>query len=157
MNSFQTHFMLESRPPFRLIPYWKRLMVDIDHFKLYNDHYGHQGGDDCLRQVAAIIGRVARRPADIAARYGGEEFVLVLPETPLEGAVKIAEEVAAGVHALRTPHAKSPVSPYVTLSMGVASMVPNRETEMKKLVERADQALYAAKRQGRNRVKAAEE
>lgn len=154
---FDEHFSAEWRRAMRDRHQLSLVMVDIDHFKLYNDHYGHQGGDDCLRQVAAVIGQVARRPADIAARYGGEEFVLVLPETPLEGAVKIAEEAAASVYALRVPHAKSPVAPYVTLSMGAASMVPNRETEMKELVERADRALYAAKRQGRNRVKAAEE
>ena len=129
------------------------LMLDIDHFKLYNDHYGHQGGDNCLRQVAAIIGQVARRPADTAARYGGEEFVLVLPETPLEGAMKIAEEVAENVRVMQLPHAKSPVAPHVTLSVGVACLVPNRETDMKELIERADKALYAAKREGRNRVK----
>lgn len=154
---FDEHFSAEWRRAMRDRQPLSLVMVDIDHFKLYNDHYGHQGGDDCLRQVAAIIGQVARRPADIAARYGGEEFVMVLPETPIEGAIRIAEEAAASVRALQLPHAKSLVAPHVTVSMGVACVVPNRETEMKELVERADKALYAAKRQGRDRVKAAEE
>lgn len=154
---FDEHFSAEWRRAMRDRQPLSLVMVDIDHFKLYNDHYGHQGGDDCLRKVAAIIGQVARRPADIAARYGGEEFVMVLPETPLEGAIRIAEEAAASVRALQLPHAKSLVAPHVTVSMGVACVVPNREKEMKELVERADKALYAAKRQGRDRVKAAEE
>ncbi len=154
---FNEHFLAEWRRAMRDRQPLSLVMADIDHFKLYNDHYGHQGGDDCLRQVATIIGKVARRPADIAARYGGEEFVLVLPETPLEGAVKIAEEVAATVRAMQLPHAKSPVAPHVTLSLGVACVIPNREKEMTELIERADRALYSAKRQGRNQVKAAEE
>ncbi len=154
---FDENFSAEWRRAMRDRQPLSVVMADIDHFKLYNDHYGHQGGDDCLRQVAAIIGQVVRRPGDIAARYGGEEFVLVLPDTPLEGGIKIAEEVAAAVRTLKLPHEKSPVVPYVTLSMGVACMVPDRSKEMKELIERADRALYAAKRQGRNRVKAAED
>lgn len=154
---FDEHFLAEWRRAMRDRQPISLIMADIDHFKLYNDHYGHQGGDDCLKRVAAVFGQVARRPADIAARYGGEEFVLVLPETPLEGAIRIAEEAASSVRALQLPHDKSPVAPYVTLSLGVACVVPNREKEMKELIELADRALYTAKRQGRNRVKAAEE
>ena len=154
---FEEHFLAEWRRAMRDRQPLSLIMADIDHFKLYNDHYGHQGGDDCLRKVAAIIGQVAKRPADVAARYGGEEFVMVLPETPLEGAMRIAEEAATLVRAMQLPHAKSPVGPHITVSMGVATVVPNREKEMKELVERADRALYAAKRQGRDRVKAAED
>ncbi len=154
---FDENFSAEWRRAMRDRQPLSVVMADIDHFKLYNDHYGHQGGDTCLRQVAAVIGQVARRPGDIAARYGGEEFVLILPDTPLEGGMRIAEEAAAAVRALRLPHEKSSAAPYVTLSMGVACMVPDRSKEMKELIERADRALYAAKRQGRNRVKAAAE
>ena len=132
------------------------LMVDIDFFKPYNDTYGHLAGDDCLRAVAKVLSRAARRPADMAARYGGEEFTVVLPETDLQGAVVIAEEIRSGIEAVRMEHASSSVSGHVTVSVGVASMVPgNRSgstTPAKDLVEAADNALYRAKDEGRNRV-----
>ncbi len=131
------------------------VMMDIDHFKAYNDRYGHQQGDDCLRQAAALIASGAKRPADLAARYGGEEFVLVLPETPFEGALRIAERVAQEFRSMKMPHAASSAAPYVTVSMGVASIVPQPGRGAEELLEQADKALYAAKHEGRDRVKGA--
>lgn len=133
------------------------LMIDIDHFKAYNDHYGHQGGDDCLKAVAKIIGKSVRRPADLAARYGGEEFVMVLPETEIEGAVTLAEKIRMKVEAARLPHAKSSVSEVVTISLGVADVIPEQCHNHKELIEAADKALYGSKRGGRNRVTRAEQ
>lgn len=128
------------------------VMMDIDHFKGYNDHYGHQGGDDCLKAVAAIIGKAVRRPADLAARYGGEEFVMVLPDTEMEGAYALAEKLRRDVEAARMPHAASSVSDVVTISIGVASIMAEVNAGPKKIVEIADKALYESKRAGRNRV-----
>ncbi|MEI6389104.1 MAG: diguanylate cyclase [Spirochaetota bacterium] len=131
------------------------LIGDIDHFKLFNDHYGHQGGDDCLKQVAGVIGKAAQRPTDLAARYGEEEFALVLAQTPLEGALVAAREIAAKLAAMRLPHAESPTAPCVTLSMGIACMTPTAAIDSGELIKQADLALYAAKRNGRNRVETA--
>lgn len=127
------------------------IMTDVDFFKKYNDSYGHQGGDDCLRRVASVLAQGARRPADLAARYGGEEFALVLPHTTLEGAAVVAEGLRKGVVALNLLHASSSVASYVTLSLGVAAVSPDEpELGADKLIERADAALYEAKREGRN-------
>jgi two-component system chemotaxis family response regulator WspR len=127
------------------------IMTDVDFFKKYNDSYGHQGGDDCLRRVAGVLAQGARRPADLAARYGGEEFALVLPQTTIEGAAVVAETLREGVAALNLLHASSAVASHVTLSLGVAAMSPQEdEVGPDTLIERADAALYAAKRQGRN-------
>jgi len=125
------------------------ILADIDHFKSYNDHYGHQAGDSCLKQVAAALRSAGRRPADLAARYGGEEFVIVLPETEREGAVDVARNVASALAELRIPHAPSPLA-VVTLSQGIASLVPQPHTPPEELVGFADQALYRAKERGRN-------
>lgn len=133
------------------------IMLDIDHFKAYNDTYGHQAGDDCLKKVSAVIARSARRPADLAARYGGEEFVLVLPETDLAGAVDLAEKLRREIEALDEPHAQSPTAARVTISVGVASVVPGRDDASSALLRSVDQALYAAKNSGRNRVHRATE
>jgi two-component system, chemotaxis family, response regulator WspR len=128
------------------------IMTDVDFFKKYNDAYGHQGGDECLRKVASVLGQGARRPADLAARYGGEEFALVLPHTTAEGAVVVAEALRGGVSALNLLHAGSTVASHVTLSLGVAVMDPtDPELGPEVLLERADGALYEAKRSGRNR------
>jgi len=129
------------------------LMVDIDYFKQYNDTYGHQAGDTCLQQVAKAIGEVVSRPGDLPARYGGEEFVAVLPKTDAAGAAIVAEKMRTTVHALRLQHASSQVSNRVTISVGVAAMVPPEKSEPAVLVAAADQALYRAKREGRNRVR----
>jgi diguanylate cyclase (GGDEF)-like protein len=154
---FDAHFEAEWRRGLRDKTPISIIMADIDHFKLYNDHYGHQGGDDCLRQVAAAIGKASHRPTDLAARYGGEEFVLVLAETLLDGAVQVAEEISGNVRALNLPHARSSVGSFVTLSMGAACAVPKAGSDMNELIKKADAALYEAKRQGRARVVRAED
>jgi diguanylate cyclase (GGDEF)-like protein len=127
------------------------ILADVDHFKAYNDHYGHQAGDVCLKQVATVLRSAARRPADLAARYGGEEFAMVLPETPLEGAITVAKAVARGIAELGIEHARSSAGQAVTLSQGIVSCVPGPEISPEQLIERADRALYEAKNQGRNR------
>jgi two-component system chemotaxis family response regulator WspR len=127
------------------------IMVDIDHFKAYNDHYGHQGGDDCLRRVARALDAALQRPSDLATRYGGEEFAIVLPDTDLDGAALIAEKLRAGVEALGVAHAQSNTADHVTISLGVASVVPREGGLSANLVTLADEALYQAKHEGRNR------
>ncbi len=128
------------------------ILCDIDSFKSYNDTYGHPGGDECLRQVAGAIGDAINRPADLVARYGGEEFALILPNTAIQGAVMVAEHVQLKIAALQLPHAGSQVSQYVTVSLGVASMVPTSELVASILIAASDQALYQAKRLGRDRI-----
>jgi len=128
------------------------ILCDIDSFKSYNDTYGHPGGDECLRQVARAIGNAVDRPADLVARYGGEEFAVILPNTEIQGAVRVAEHVQLKIAALQLPHAGSQVSQYVTVSLGVASMVPAFESGASILIAAADQALYEAKRLGRDRI-----
>jgi diguanylate cyclase (GGDEF)-like protein len=127
------------------------VMADVDFFKLYNDCYGHPGGDACLRQVATALRSACRRPADLAARYGGEEFALILPDTPVEGAMELAEALLERVRGLGLPHAHSTVAPHVTLSMGVGTCVPDAMATADGFVQRADEALYQAKLLGRNR------
>lgn len=128
------------------------ILLDIDFFKNFNDNYGHQAGDSCLKLVAEEIGGFARRPADTAARYGGEEFVLLLPGVDLVDAAIIAENCRKAVESLEIPHCHSQASDVVTVSAGIASMVPDREASRGQLVEAADKALYRAKLKGRNRV-----
>lgn len=132
------------------------LMVDVDHFKLYNDSYGHVGGDEVLRKVAAVLRHAARRPTDMAARFGGEEFALIMPATPLEGIVAQGEIFRAGVEALMLAHCASTTAPHVTVSIGAASVVPQRDAKATLLIQAADAALYQAKRTGRNRVVASQ-
>ncbi|MBI4987266.1 MAG: diguanylate cyclase [Rhodocyclales bacterium] len=131
------------------------LMIDVDFFKQYNDGYGHQAGDECLRAVAETLRVKLRRPADIVARYGGEEFAAILPDTGLEGAMLVAEALRSAVQALGLPHEGATFG-VVTVSIGVASLAPQLTEGMPKLLGAADWALYEAKRQGRNRVQAAE-
>jgi diguanylate cyclase (GGDEF)-like protein len=128
------------------------ILCDIDYFKNYNDLYGHQAGDACLRAVAQAIRGCAVRPGDFAARYGGEEFVLVLPDTPLGGALHLAGQIARAVGKLGIAHAGSTVDPLVTLSMGVAEADPLQPGGAAALLQAADGALYRAKERGRNRV-----
>ena len=129
------------------------VMMDIDQFKPYNDHYGHGAGDDCLRQVAQALMQCCDRPLDLVARYGGEEFVALLPETDHDGARHLAEQMRLAIERLAIPHAYSSVATVVTLSVGVAIHGPDRvKTDLAQLQKCADQALYEAKRQGRNRV-----
>ena len=124
-------------------------MIDVDHFKLYNDHYGHQAGDNCLREVARVIARHARRVYDLAARYGGAEFVLLMPACEGPQALKLAQGICADLFSLAMPHADSPQR-FVSVSIGVASMVPGPHCTAAELLEMADQALYFAKHNGRN-------
>jgi len=128
------------------------LFLDIDFFKPYNDHYGHQAGDECLRIMGGLLENVTRRPADIAARYGGEEFVILLPNTPTEGAQQIALEIQNNLAQEKIPHEKSEISPYLTCSIGVATTVPSNNSSADSLVEEADKAMYEAKKEGRNRI-----
>ncbi len=126
------------------------LLCDIDYFKFYNDSCGHPAGDECLQRVAFVIKEVIKRPSDLVARYGGEEFAVVLPHTPIEGAKELAYCIQKDLQALKLVHPHSAVSEYVTLSIGIASTIPIAQSSVNSLVERADNALYQAKRQGRN-------
>lgn len=128
------------------------LMIDVDFFKLYNDHYGHQAGDDCLRQVAAVLRLGMHRPADLATRYGGEEFACLLPETDLDGAVQVAERLRVAVQGMALPHERSEIGDRVTVSIGVAAKAGRPAGEIAVMVGVADAALYEAKRGGRNCV-----
>jgi diguanylate cyclase (GGDEF)-like protein/PAS domain S-box-containing protein len=138
--------MKRDRKPISLI------LCDIDFFKLYNDNYGHQEGDGCLQAVAKAIHESAKRPADLAARYGGEEFAMILPDTDMAGAIHIAQKVCRAVAALRIPHEYSTINKYITLSLGVSTAIPSLGKSPENLIQEADNALYKAKEQGRNRV-----
>lgn len=134
------------------------LVVDVDHFKKFNDHFGHQVGDDCLRGVAASLSAAVKRPTDLVARYGGEEFALILPDTDQEGALQVADRILAEVAALALPHPKSDTSDRVTVSVGVATAIAMSGGTMRMpegLLQAADSALYKAKSAGRNRVETA--
>ena len=128
------------------------ILCDVDHFKLYNDSYGHLQGDDCLRQVAQTIAQVLNRPADLIARYGGEEFALILPNTDLLGAQEVAKKVQQAIRELKLPHKSSQTSQFVTISMGIGSQIPNQDQPVEDLISTTDQALYQAKAQGRDRI-----
>ncbi len=133
------------------------IVADIDHFKLLNDHYGHHYGDECLQSVALILKDHLKRPSDLLARYGGEEFVIILPSTGLVAAEMLAQKMRAGIEAASLQHECSPVSDVVTISLGVASMVPVDNRSGYALFEAADKALYDAKKSGRNRTVACED
>ncbi|MBD2108147.1 diguanylate cyclase [Nodosilinea sp. FACHB-13] len=127
------------------------IMFDVDAFKRYNDYYGHQMGDDCLISIAQTVKSTVERTTDVVARYGGEEFAVVLPNTDLFGATAIAEQIQQAVKALAIPHETSTVSTVVSISLGVASLIPTTIGSPKQLIASADRALYAAKQQGRDR------
>jgi len=129
------------------------VFCDIDFFKNFNDGYGHLAGDECLVKVARAVSAVSNRPGDLAARYGGEEFVLVLSGTGEEGAFNLAEKLRTRIEELGIPHAHSPLGSHLTISLGVASVVPRPGSAPEELLDLADRALYAAKEEGRNRVK----
>ncbi|GIZ51782.1 GGDEF domain-containing protein [Noviherbaspirillum aridicola] len=133
------------------------LMMDIDFFKRYNDHYGHPAGDVCLQRVAAVLDAHARRPADLVARVGGEEFAVLLPSAGTAAAVQLAERMRLAVAAAEIPHAASGAAGHVTASFGVASVVPDGSRSPSSLVAAADAALYRAKELGRNQVVASRE
>ncbi len=128
------------------------ILCDVDHFKAYNDTYGHQAGDICLYNVAQAMVTVSHRSSDRVARYGGEEFVIVLPHTGREGALQVAEAIRAQIRVLNLPHRGSLTQDVVTVSMGVASMVPVNQQGVFQLVQDADRGLYQAKQSGRDRV-----
>lgn len=135
-----------TREPLSLI------MSDVDFFKLFNDTYGHQGGDDCLKSVAKTLSEVARRGGDCVARYGGEEFAVILPATNEQGAFTVAEKIRQAVEQMGMEHKKSSIASCVTLSLGVATIVPTGTGTPALLIKCADNALYQAKSSGRNRV-----
>ncbi len=128
------------------------ILADIDYFKQYNDLCGHLAGDRCLQQVAQTMGNMIKRPSDLVARYGGEEFIILLPNTDLTGATQLAEAVRLAVERLTIIDEPTPACQHVTLSLGVASMIPGPGESVETLVKIADQALYQAKAQGRNQV-----
>ncbi|MEN8199158.1 MAG: diguanylate cyclase [Thermodesulfobacteriota bacterium] len=128
------------------------IMADIDNFKAYNDHFGHMGGDDCLRSVASALREELKRPADLVARYGGEEFCVVLPETKLAGGTHVAENLRRAVESRDLPQAPTIAAGRVTLSLGVAGCLADGRCDIKDILNKADQALYQAKQEGRNRV-----
>lgn len=145
----------------RVIYEWQRLyrerqplsllMFDVDYFKRYNDFYGHQLGDQALLLIAQAVDQLVCRPADLVARYGGEEFIVILPNTNLEGAIAVAKNLHQAIADLQIPHQDSGVSDVITVSMGIASDIPKLDRSPYVLINQADQALYYAKQQGRNR------
>lgn len=139
-------YSLREQQPLSLI------MVDIDSFKAYNDHYGHLKGDDCLVLVAKTLLSSVRRPIDLLARYGGEEFIAVLPDTDRHGALLVAERMRKGIEQLALQHEYSEIAPWVTISIGVAETVPQPSDLMLDFIKRVDEAMYQAKLDGRNRV-----
>ncbi|ABK98961.1 diguanylate cyclase [Pelobacter propionicus] len=128
------------------------LMIDIDHFKKYNDSYGHQEGDVCLRKIATLLREELGRPHDLVARYGGEEFACLLPGVDMEGAMYKAQSILTALHRQAIPHVSSETAPFVTISLGVAVTSPGPEPRHGQLVATADTQLYKAKQQGRNRI-----
>ena len=128
------------------------IMSDIDYFKQYNDLLGHQAGDNCLKLVALTITETVNRPADLVARYGGEEFAIILPQTSGENALKVAEKIRLGIEKLKLQHPQSSASKYVSLSLGVACIIPTPNHDCEYLLTNADRALYEAKERGRNRA-----
>ena len=138
--------MIRERSPICLI------LFDIDHFKQFNDTYGHLAGDDCLKQVAQVLEGCVQRPSDLIARYGGEEFAAILPQTTIAGAIEVAQRVQTEIANLKIFHEKSSVSDYLTLSIGIAGSIPTSTQSFSKLLDEADQYLYLAKQQGRDRI-----
>jgi diguanylate cyclase (GGDEF)-like protein len=132
------------------------IMLDVDWFKLFNDHYGHQAGDDCLKAIAQVLKTYVQRANELPARYGGEEFVVILAETDIKQAAAVAESLRAKVEALAIAHQHSPLA-RVTISLGVACVIPDMDTDAVALIKRADDALYKAKEKGRNQVQRATE
>jgi len=133
------------------------LLFDVDFFKLYNDHFGHQGGDLCLKKVASVLTANLKRPADLAARYGGEEFAVILPQTSAAGAMKVARACCQHLENLNLEHPGAAPKGVVTMSIGAATLLPSAGASVEQLIALADRALYAAKRGGRNRVVGAAE
>ncbi|MEH2079400.1 MAG: diguanylate cyclase [Nostoc sp.] len=145
----------------RLQAEWRRLareqqplsliMFDVDKFKLYNDYYGHLAGDDCLMRIAQTVQQTIHRPADLVARYGGEEFLVLLPNTDLAGAIKVAQSIQQAIHALAIPHVQSDVKDIISVSLGITCRIPTWDIRPDTLIASADKALYHAKQNGRDR------
>lgn len=127
------------------------ILLDIDFFKKYNDHYGHLEGDQCLKEAAQVIEQNIRRAHDTVARYGGEEFVVILPDTDKDGAIQVAKQIIEGLAYKKLPHEKSEVASYITMSLGISTVIPESPLSPRNLVDSSDVALYAAKESGRNR------
>jgi diguanylate cyclase (GGDEF)-like protein len=142
------HFALAARQKQPL----SLALCDVDHFKAYNDHYGHPAGDECLRKISSALARSCKRTTDLVARYGGEEFVLLLPDTPPDGVRMVMEAAQREVAGLAIPHASSQVAGIVTFSAGLVTYAPERDLHADDLIKRADEALYRAKHLGRNRT-----
>lgn len=151
-RSFDERLAAEWRRSLRSGEPLSLLMVDIDHFKQFNDHYGHLEGDGCITEVAQALQRAASRPGDLVARYGGEEFAILLPGTDAEAAARVAENCLRGIAARAIPHAQSSVGPHVSISVGICTMLVFADGELAALISQADQALYHAKRNGRAQV-----
>ncbi len=147
---FDEQFSREWRRAARLSQRISLIMIDIDFFKRYNDTYGHLQGDECLKQVARALSLPLKRPLDLVARYGGEEFVIMLPDTDLDGAASVAAQLQEVMRELQIPHNGSHIASYVTLSMGVATLVPHKDISSDTLINHADKALYQSKTDGRN-------
>jgi len=147
---FDEYFSKEWRRAIRSSLRISIIMIDIDFFKRYNDTYGHLQGDECLKQVANGLAFPLKRALDLLARYGGEEFVVMLPDTDLKGAIAVANQLQEVICDLQIPHAGSLVAPYITLSMGVAAILPHKDIAPELLINHADKALYQAKTDGRN-------
>jgi diguanylate cyclase (GGDEF)-like protein len=148
---FDQHFGQEWRRLAREQQPLALIICDIDYFKQYNDTYGHLAGDACLRQVSDILQACIQRPADLVVRYGGEEFAILLPNTTTIGAIHIAQQIQTEIHKLQTAHAGSTISAYLTVSQGIATLIPDLEIDPNFLIAAADQALYRAKQAGRDR------
>jgi diguanylate cyclase (GGDEF)-like protein len=151
---FNASFQMEWQRLARLQAPLSLIMCDIDNFKVFNDTYGHPAGDDCLVRIAQLLQQITRKAMDLVVRYGGEEFVIVLPHTDGRGAERVARNILSAVEALRIPHQASPAMGYVTVSLGVATIVPTTEGSPIRLLEVADQLLYQSKQQGRNTYRA---
>ncbi len=150
---FDECFEMEWKRAEREASFLSLIMIDIDHFKHFNDYYGHQAGDDCLKMVAHTLANSVKRAADCVARYGGEEFACILPGTDVQGAVQVGEAMRKNIEELKIAHASSQVAEHVTISLGSASIIPSRKKSQFSLLEAADRNLYKAKETGRNRLK----
>ena len=148
---FDERFVYEWQRLYRERQSLSLVMFDVDYFKRYNDYYGHQLGDQALLLIAQAVDQLVCRPADLVARYGGEEFIVILPNTNLDGAIAVAKNLHKAIADLQIPHQDSGVSDVVTVSMGIASDIPQLDRSPYVLINQADQALYYAKQQGRNR------
>ncbi|PMB22866.1 GGDEF domain-containing protein [Fischerella thermalis] len=149
---FDEYLSQEWRRMAREQQYLSLILCDVDYFKSYNDHYGHQAGDACLKRVAAAMRNTLKRPADLVARYGGEEFAIILPSTAMQGAIAVAQAIQKAIKLLRLPHIQSQISDFITVSFGVSSIIPTHNLRAETLITTADEALYEAKKQGRDRI-----